>query len=292
MRRAVALALGCLLLCPAVRAEWSFDAEVGLRYDDNLSNSLESADRKGDGAGVASAAAGYYQQLGANTRLGLAVVVDGESYLRYSGLTNVGLGLQANLRHKFGLGSQAPWVALAVQAVHRDYRYDDRTGWEYDAAASFGKQLTERWSLRASVRYDRYAADHLQPAVLPGISTAAYDTSGWTFGLHALFYATEADTLSASYTHRNGTVTAVTPPEWEILEYSDAVALDTVFADDPPLIAYRIKARTDTLALVWSRALGRHAALNFAYSYQRSTTETEPDNYYSNVLAITLNYSW
>ena len=141
------------------------------------------------------------------------------------------------------------------------------------------------------MRYDRYTADQLQPSVLPGISTAAYDKSGWTFGVQAAFLLTAADTVSASYGYRNGTVTSVTPPDLELLEYASAVARDPVFSDTTPMIAYRIQAKTDTLSLTWSHMLSRFTAVNLAYTYQRSRADSDLGDYYSNLISLTVTYS-
>jgi hypothetical protein len=282
----------CGLLLPAIaRAEWGFDANAGFAHDDNLPNALEAEDRKGDTSVTANLTGGLHYQLGTNTGLGLNLIADSATYMRYSGLDNLGLGASAQLRHKFGLGPDVPWAALSAQAIHRDYHYDYRDGWQYDAGATVGKQLGERWNVRASVRYDRYTADQIQPTVLPGISTAAYDIAGWNLGAQATFLLTTADLLSVSYAFRNGTVTAVTPPDLEVLEYSSAVARDPVFSNTTTMIAYRVHAKTDTMALGWSHSFSRYAAVNFAYAYRRSRTESELGDYYSNFISISVSYS-
>jgi hypothetical protein len=277
--------------CP-VQADWGFDATAGLAYDDNLSNGLEADDRKGDTAFTATASGGYYDQLGTNTGLGLSLLADTTDYMHYTGLTNIGLGARAQLRQKFGLGADAPWTSISAQAMHHNYHYDYRDGWAYDAAASLGKQLSDRWSIRGSVRYDRFDADQLQTPIIPGISSAAYNVWGWNFGASISFLLTANDALSAGFTWRNGTVTSVDAPDYEILEYSSAVALDPVFGTSPKMVAYRIKAKTDILSLAWSHTLGRHAAVNLAYTYSLSKTGSELGNYYSNLISLSLSYSY
>lgn len=291
MKRFLLLGAFVAALLPAVaRCEWTVDASTTFSYDDNVSNSLEAEDRKADGSVAASVSGGIYETLGAGTNLSLSLVAEPVTYLRYSGLNNLALGASARVRQKFGLGD-APWAALSMQVLHRDYHDDYRDGWQYDAAASLGKQISERWSARASVRYDRYNADRLQPVVLPGISTAAYDTAGWNFGVQTAYAITQADLLSFAYTWRKGTATAVTPPDEEVLEYSSAVARDFAFSSTTPLVAYRIQAKTDLLSLTWSHALGAHVALNLAYAYTRSRTESELGNYYSNLISVSVTYS-
>jgi hypothetical protein len=282
----------CHLCCGiAAGAEWGFDAVAGAGYDDNLSNGFASADRKGGASLTLDLDASLYQQLGSATGLSLGVVAESAVFDRYSGLNHLGLGGRIQLRHKLGLGAQAPWVAAAARAVHDDYDYGYRRGWAFDAGFTAGKQLSERWSFQGSVRYDDFAADDVQPQLLPGLSTAAYDTAGWTFAGQIAFLASPADLLVTSYAWRNGSVTSVTAPDHEILEYSDAVALDPVFGD-PPRVAYRLKAKTDIIGLVWSHAFGPRTSVNLSYRYQASRSDEDLGEYYSNFVGINIGYRY
>ncbi len=285
--------LACLLAwgCAGARAaDWGFDVTAGAAYDDNLSNGFEEADRNGAASLTLDLEGSLYRQLGSATGLTVAAVAEGAVFDRYSGLNHLGLGGRAQLRHKLGLGAQAPWVAIAARAVHQDYNYSYRSGWELDAGVSAGKQLGERWSVQGSVRYDDFTADDLQPQVRPGFSTAAYDTSGWNLVARASYLITPADVLVAAYAFRNGTITAVTAPNYDVLEYSDAVARDPVFGDRR--IAYRLEAKTSTLSLVWSHALGPRASLNLTYRYQVSVSDGDLGEYYSNFVALNFGYRY
>lgn len=287
------LACALIALGPAsAHAEWGIDAQAGAQFDDNVSNSLEDDERKADTAINLNLAGGWHEQLTSSTGLSVTAIADSNTYLRYPGLTNLGLGARTQLRQKFGLGSQAPWASVAAQAVHYNYHYDYRDGWQYEAGATLGKRLGERWTVSGSARYDRYEADKLQPTLLPGFSTAAYDVSGWNLGAQASFLWTEADVVSVSYNRRNGTVTAVTEPDLDVLEYSDAIARDTVFGG-LPRVAYRLRATTDFVLLTWSHSFGAHWTANLSYGYRRSTSdEEEVGAYYSNLVGINIGYSF
>jgi hypothetical protein len=282
--------VGALLFCATAHsADWGFDANAGLEYSDNESNAIEAADRKSDGTATLGLSGLLHLQPSENTSLGLNLVAESASHFRFSGLDNLGIGTRAQLRQKFGLGSDAPWAAFALSALHRDYHYDYRDGWQYGAGLTAGKAFGDRWDLNASVKYDRYEADRHQAAVLPGVSSAAYDVAGWTFGVQAAFLLTEIDTLSFSGSRRHGTATAVTPPDPEILEYSSAVARDPVFSGNP--IAYRIAADTDTLSVNWSRAVGRHASVTLGYACRRTQGDEELDAYTENMINLRVSYS-
>jgi hypothetical protein len=281
---------GLVVFSAGARSEWGLDAAAGFSYDDNLSNGLEAQDRKADTAAVLDLSGGFHQQLDASTGLSLSLLADSQTYLHYSGLSNIGVGARALLRTKFGLGAEAPWLAVAAQGVYHNYHYDYQDGWQYEAGATLGKQFGERWGLRGSVRYDAYVADRVQPAIIPDKPGSPYDTYGWNLGVQATYLGTDADLFSLSYNWRTGTVTSVTGPDEEILEYSDRVARDPVFGNNE--FAYRINADTQTIQLAWSHALGRHSAINLAYAYRRSRAEYDLGDYYANVISLGFSYSY
>jgi hypothetical protein len=287
-------ALLCTLALTSAQAlaDWGWDAGARFAYDDNLSNGLESDDRAADTAAVVEGSAGFHRQLGASTGVGVDLVADSATYFRYAGLSNTGLGASAQVRSKFGLGGGAPWLALSGRAVHRNYHYDYRDGWQYEGGATLGKQVSERWALRGSARYDAFVADDVKPPGITGKPGGAYDTFGWNLGAQATWLATEADLFSLSYTWRNGTVTAVTQPDFEILAHSDRVAVDTVFGSSPRRIAYRIKAHSQMASLIWSHALGRHSAFNVSYGYRISRAQPDLGDYASNLIGVSLTYAY
>jgi hypothetical protein len=294
-RAACARLARALLLCAAaacpVHAEWLIDLSAAYTHDDNLGNGIEDEDRKSDHALAAGVRGGYYQPLGPRTGATLTLIAEHSEYFDYSGFTNFAAGAGARLRHKFGLGAQAPWALFSVQALHRDYRYDLRDGWQYDAGLTAGKLLTERLSLQGSVRYDRYEADDVRPPVLPGFGADAYDISGWNIGARLSYALTSNDVVTFGYAYRDGSVTAVTQPDLEVLEYSDAVVRDTIFGTSPRRVAYRLDGKTNHLSVAWSHAFGPHLSLSLSYAYRRTEGDGDLDAYYSNVVALNLGYS-
>jgi hypothetical protein len=274
----------------SARPEWGFDATGGFSYDDNLSNGFEADDRNADTAAVIDISGGWYEQLTSSTAISLNLLAHSDSFFHYTGLSNVGLGARAQLRTKLGLGSTAPWLAIAAQGVYHNYHYDYLDGWQYAAGATLGTQLSERWSVRGTIRYDAYVADRSQPPIVPTMVGSPYDVYGWNFGAQAALLVTPADRVSLSYTWRTGTVTSVTHPDEEIFEYSDRVAVDPVFGSGE--FAYRINANTQTISLAWSHTLSRHTALSLLYAYRRSQAEYDLGQYYANVLSVNFTYSY
>jgi hypothetical protein len=285
--------IGTLLLpSAALCAEWGLDANAGFSHDDNLTNAFDLRDKRADTAATGALAVGIYEQLGAGTSLGVGLVADGRSYFEFDGLDNLGLGVKAQLRWKFGLGAEAPWIAFAGRAAHRDYRDDLRDGWDYDASVTVGRMLSPRWSVRASLRYDAYVADRIASTGVPGVSTAAYDVDGWTIGGGAELRVTDGDTLAASLSWRDGSVTAVTTPNFAVLSKSDSTVIDRTFSNGGLMAAYGVDAKTWTGGLVWSHALGRSASVNLSYAYRSARAAQGLGTYVSNIFGVVFGYSY
>src|SRR5882672_5086380 len=88
---------GLLFCAPAIGADWNFDATAGFAHDDNVANALDSADRKSDSAVTLNLSAGLHEQIDESTGLGLSIVGESAAFARYAGLTNLGLGIRAQL---------------------------------------------------------------------------------------------------------------------------------------------------------------------------------------------------
>jgi len=292
MRTLTVLAIGAtvLLVSPA-RADLILDVSAGYLYDDNLPNALNEADRREDSAVNVAARAGVGYQFATNTGISATLLLNQAHYFHYDKLNNFGAGAQLKLRHKFGLGSNTPWLMISAQALHYDYDFEYRDGWRYDAGVAVGKRVNDRLSLDARLAYDSFSADDLQQTILPGFSTDAYDISGWTLGFRAGFAMSASDYLSAALARRNGTVTAITPPDFEILEYSDAIARDTVF--EPGWVAYRFAddVDTDLFSLSWIREFGLRTSMSVSYTYSTTPAPGELGKYDSSLLSLRVVYN-
>lgn len=268
------------------------DATAGFSHDDNLTNAFDTKDKRADTAATGALSVGMYEQLGAGTNVGVGLIADGRSYFEFDGLDNLGIGVKAQFRTKFGLGAGAPWIAFAARASHRDYHDDLRDGWDYDASVTMGKMLSPHWSIRASLRYDAYVADRISSTGVPGVSTAAYDVDGWTIGGGAELRVADDDTLSASLSWRDGSVTAVTTPNFAVLSKSDSAVIDRTFSNGGLMAAYGVDAKTWTGGFVWSHAIGRSASLNLSYTYRSARAAHGLGTYVSNIFGIVFGYSY
>lgn len=116
MRTAV-LVLILALAVHAARADWRVEAETGLLYDTNLSNSDRAADEKDDVAWQSKVRLGNGLQLSRDLRLNLSGDVSEQVWARYDDFNNLAAGATAGLRYRFGLGGKAPWVLVEDHAA-------------------------------------------------------------------------------------------------------------------------------------------------------------------------------
>src|SRR5438034_8815073 len=101
-----------ILFSSFARAEWRIEAETGVVYNSNLSNSDRSADVRDDWAWRSDIGAGNGLQLTRDVRLNFGADLRGEVWDRFGAFSTIGPGAFAGLRYRFGLGRQAPWVLL------------------------------------------------------------------------------------------------------------------------------------------------------------------------------------
>jgi len=248
-------------------AEWLFDADAGVLYDDNLNRAYESADVRADGAVTFGAAGGWYFALSGADGLTLTANARSEIYHRFHGLNLLDLGGTALYRHKFGLGYAAPWILLSASASHDNYRDDIRDSDRVELRAELGKRFTETFDAAFGGRFERRYAKNDAPAV-PRISGKVFDLRGRSAYVRAGYAVSDQLLLGAELAVRRGDVVATTRRDFEIFVVSDAIAADPTFGSD--FFAYRLRGTTDTAKLTASWALDDRSSLNFAYTDERT----------------------
>src|SRR6266536_3617014 len=116
VRATCALALACAT--SVAHAAVLFDADAGFLYDSNLNRAYERADVRADTALTLDASAGSFWALSGADGLTLFAHGRTELYHRFHGLNWLGAGASASYRHKFGVGSSAPWIAISVDGAY------------------------------------------------------------------------------------------------------------------------------------------------------------------------------
>lgn len=273
---------------PAARADWIARAEGGLAYDTNLGNAQLKQDIHSDASLRAVVSAGQFLQLDRSHSLTLTADVSGESYQRFSGMSNVAAGATLSLRRKFGLGKAAPWISLSGSAARLQFNDNMRDGWLMRGSLAGGKRLAEQWELQARYDLERRTGDRSVRAV-PTISGDVFDLRSQTVTLDLRYSASETTLLFGSYAWRDGDVVSTSTPNFKVFRASAAITPDPVFG--PNNYAYRIDAVSQIASLGVSQAVGQRSALNV--TYQRQMTHGERDNnYFKSIFAASYSHSF
>ena len=263
-------ALAALSIASASRAgaERIFDIDAGVMHDSNLTRAQNAADIRPDAATAVSVTAGEFFAPTGNDGVTLVAFAHGEAYRRYHGLNNLSLGGRVYARHKFGLGYDAPWLALSVEGSHDDYRDTLRDSNRLELRAEAGKRLTSDFDAGAGVVYDRRYDSHGE-SLVPGIPGNVFDLRGYG-GYARVGYAVTATLYAdARLAVRRGDVESTAQQSLPIFLVSSAIAEDRVFGSDD-LYAYRLRGTTWTGAASASLALDDRSSLNLGYTDERT----------------------
>ena len=281
---------GMMLLCAAApaRAEGFYDVRAGGLYDDNLTRAQQAADIRGDGAATLAAAAGWFVAPTGADGVTLSVEANSEAYGRFHGLNLISIGAGAGYRHKFGLGSAAPWVSIAVKAAHDDYRGDIRDSDRFEAGVEVGGRLSVDFDASFGVASDRRRARNDSP-VVPGISGKVFDLRGQSAFARAAYDVSERLQIGGRLSVRRGDVESTTRQNLAIFLASDAIAADPAFGSD--FYAYRLRGTTRTASLNASWALSDRSSINVGYAVA-STAAYDDLNYLSRVGSVLLAFRY
>ncbi|MEP6997255.1 MAG: hypothetical protein ABI900_06375 [Betaproteobacteria bacterium] len=279
-----------LFLCLAAptRAEWFYDVRAGGLYDDNLTRAQQAADVRGDGAATVGAAAGWFYAPSGADGITLTLEANSEAYARFHGLNLISIGAGAAYRHKFGLGSMAPWASVVLTAARDDYRGDIRDSERLEARLEVGKRLTEQFDVSLGVAADRRLARNDRP-IVPGISGKAFDLRGQSAFARATYDITERLQVGARISVRRGDVESTTRQNLDIFLASDAIAADPTFGSD--FYAYRLRGTTGSARASLSWALSDRSSFNLSYAVTRTASYDDLE-YLSRIGTIVLAFRY
>jgi hypothetical protein len=249
-------------------AERIFDADAGVVHDSNLTRAQNAADIRPDAAATLAASLGEFYAPTGNDGLTFAAFARGASYRRYHGLNDLVLGVRAHARHKFGMGSEAPWLALSVAASHDDYRDTLRDSNRIEVRAEAGRRFTRAVDGAAGIVFDRRYDNHGE-SLVPGIPGDVFNLRGFGGYARAGYAITDALYLGANVAVRRGDVESTAQQSLPIFLASSAIAEDPVFGSDD-LDAYRLRGTTWTGGVTASLALDDRSSLNLEYSDERT----------------------
>ena len=261
-----------------VRGDVNFDIRSGVLYDSNVSRSNRSEDVLDDAAWRSVIAAGQGFQLTDDLRLGVFGELESHVWGTYDGLSNLRPGLAPNLRYRFGLGKNAPWVRLEPKLAYADFAEARRSGWDFRPGVRAGFRVAERFTLEAAYLYEHFAARDI-----------IFDQQAHSASFRGTLEVTSSMQIAVGYAYRYGDVNSyAVPPRPDIVRIADAFGPINTF--DTPYVAYRFSASTHSSSVAISQSLGSVAALQASYQWQHTSHNSLRYTNHVAELAIALSF--
>lgn len=261
-----------LLLCAATaaNAQAFADAQAELVVVDNLTRSERATDAREDTAFAVTAKAGVHLQPGDYTGLTFTGTLNRTQFRRYTGLSSSEAGLAVAVSRKFGLGDFQPTLSTELGLARNEFNLGIRDAWIYRAGLGLQKRLTDTLKLSGGLRYEKRDGDHDVPRNIPVFprSGASWDVASRNVFLTAELDLGPATWASATYQVQDGDVTSTAVSYAKIFNAATAITLDPLFG--PLTVAYRIPARTYSLALDLNRAVFASGTLYLGVEYQET----------------------
>ena len=263
-----------------VRADWRFDAETGVFYDSNLSNSDRASDEKDDWAWKSKVRAADGFQLSRDLRLTLGADLHGAVWDHYDDFNEIGGGALAGLRYRFGLGRRAPWILLEERIGYDGFHETTRNGWDELLRLRAGVAITERIALEAGYTFGNFAArDNF------------FDRQGNRGDLRLVVDLTSSLQIALGYSYRYGDVIAyAVPPRPDLVLIASERELVDTFGSDPLYTAYRLRAQTQAVSISASYALTKYFSVAIAYEY--AATSHDPLQYNNHFVQAKVGFAY
>jgi len=253
------------------RAEWRIEAETGVVYNSNLSNSDRSSDVRDDWAWRSDISAGNAFQLARDLRLNVGADLRGELWDRFGAFNTIGPGAAAGLRYRFGLGRQAPWLLVEDRFGYDRFQDTPQSG--YDNLFNFqaGIALSDRIALEGSYAFESFVAPN-----------DFYDRQVHRGNVRMIFDVTSSLQIAAGYVYREGDVISYAiPPRPDIARFSVVRRNEDEFGE-PLRNAYKLLGRTHALSVSVAYQLMKYASVQLGYEY--AVTTHDPLQYENHVL--------
>src|SRR5262245_24583715 len=266
-RFSVTLALLGVLWSPAAGLAaqfFDFRVEAAYTYDDNVTRSKGAGNVLSDRFLTATANASHNFQLTPNTRLVLQLLLGGDVYDKYDGLSRYFGGIQGEFQYRASGEFDAATFGLFLRGFRDQYESELRDGFRYTAGVRVLKPLTDRFDLFAALAYNKR----------DGKSTV-FDTEDYSARVHLDYSFGRRSTAYLGAEYRYGDVVSTSPPSLPLITIAEAVVRDDAFTDTVRL-AYHIKADTIITTPAYNLAFAYQRSLDFSWRWVQSTATESP----------------
>jgi hypothetical protein len=278
--KSVGLSVLLLLGCDFARADWRFDAETGVLYNSNLSNSDRESDEEDDFAWKTHVSATQGWQLTRDLRATVSADLRGQVMDHYDAFNEIGVGLNGNLRYRFGLGRKAPWILLQERFGYDRFHETERSGWDETFSFRGGLALSERIAVEAGYTFDNVA-----------VPDNFFDVQSHTVDVRVVADLTSSLRVALGYSYREGDVISYAiPPRPDIAPIAVEREDVSTFGTDPRYTAYRFPGRTNAISVSIAYALTKYASAQLTYEY--AVTSRDPLQYENHLVEAKVAFAY
>ena len=282
MRAARSVILGVFFAIPlhCTQADWRFGAESGSLYESNLSNSDRSSDEKQDWAWKSGAQVGNGLQVSRDLRFNLGADLRSLVWSRYDGFDQIGTGLSAGLRYRFGLGRRAPWITLENRIGYDHFRENFRSSWDETLGLRGGIGLSERLALECGYLFENSAA-----------SGNFFDQQSNRVDGRIIFDLTASLQIGLGYSYRNGDIISyAVPPRPDLFAIARVRPQIPTFGTNPFYNAYRLRGETHAVTIAAGYTIRKYLSIEVAYEY--AATSHDPLQYENHLVEAKIAFAY
>jgi len=243
-----------------------FEATLGL--DDNVTRAAANVDIEHDGFLTIAGTGGREFRLGRSGFLVANILLEGNQFVRYDGLSN--LVASGKLKYSFGFGSGfgVPWFALEAGYGLVEYESFLRDSNIASATATMGLQIDDATSMKLGVSYQDRDAE-----------SKVFDTKNTSFFINLDWAVERQHIVYATYKIQTG----------ETFSSATAVSVDVIDASAPNIVnddvfigkkTYKLDATVQFVTLGYNFIQNLDSSFDFSARYLQSDA-TDADLTYS-----------
>lgn len=239
------------------------DFEATLGFDDNVTRAAEDIDIEHDGFLTVGGTGGYELYQGRTGTLVGKVLLEGNKFSRFDGLSNAVLAGKLNYTFGFSREFGAPWFALDVAYGITEFKSFQRDSNIASASATMGMQIDDATSMRLGLSFrDRDA------------ESSVFDTQNASFFINMDWAVVKKHIVYVTYKYDQGdifsSITDGTADLYVINASEPNIVNDDVFTGKK---TYRLDGTTHFLTLGYNWIQSLHSSFDFSARYLESTAD-------------------
>lgn len=195
------------------------DADITIRYEDNLSRTSNDPEIEEDMITLISAGGGYVKKLDDKSQLVVSAYLAHEHFAEFSDLNNIAVNTSTSYMIQPSKGYTQPWYELSFNLTKLKFNKSNiRDSFILNAQLSAGKRFTDRLAARLAYSFERRYSDG-----------EVFDTENHDLNSGIIYSYSPRIALFANYRVSLGEVVSTARPNPIIIAASESVAPDDVF---------------------------------------------------------------